>query len=221
MRIASMILAAAVAIALQPAPSGAQSSEEDLLKRFETHRSTHRGLSLAPVTSTGATAAGAATAATAATQGSSGGSQGAATVSGTAASAQPARQAATATTTAPDVEYVRMPEDAQINIRIEFDFDSAVLRPSEFGKLETLCNAIRRSDVGVFHIFGHTDSSGSAAYNLNLSLRRAEEVRRHMIDECGIEASRLRAIGLGQQYPLIPQDARAPENRRVEFQAIG
>jgi outer membrane protein OmpA-like peptidoglycan-associated protein len=224
MRIASLILAAAVAMALQPRPAAAQ-SEEDLLKRFEQHRSTHRGLSLAPVTSAGTT-----TATTGATAGaeqggtetgasvaSTGGEQagGAASVSGAAAS--PSAETAGETR----VEYVAMPEDSQVNIRIEFDFDSAVLRPSETAKLETLCSAMQRSDVRLFHIFGHTDAAGSDAYNLNLSKLRAQEVRRHLIEDCGIAPDRLRAIGVGEQYPLDPQDARAPENRRVEFQAIG
>ncbi|MEM9145367.1 MAG: OmpA family protein [Pseudomonadota bacterium] len=113
-----------------------------------------------------------------------------------------------------------MPEESQINITIEFDFNSAQLRQSEFAKLETLCNAIKRSDVGLFHIFGHTDASGSDAYNLQLSRLRAEEVRRRMVGDCAIDGSRLRAIGVGEQYLLLPSNPNAPANRRVEFQAV-
>lgn len=212
MRIASLIMAAAAAFALQSEPASAQTSEQDLLKRFETHRSTHRGLSLSPVASTGATMAGTATAATQA------GSQGSSNVAATTESAQPRTSGTTVT---PVVEYVRMPEDSQINITIEFDYDSATLRASEYGKLEALCNAINASDIGLFRIFGHTDAAGSAQYNLGLSQRRAEEVRRHMVAACRIDGRRLQAIGVGKAYPLIGSNPLAPENRRVEFQAIG
>jgi outer membrane protein OmpA-like peptidoglycan-associated protein len=76
-------------------------------------------------------------------------------------------------------------------------------------------------DVAVFQIIGHTDSSGSASYNQNLSLLRAEEVKRHLVSNCGIEATRLEAIGLGESAPFNPDDPRSDENRRVEFQALG
>ncbi len=222
MRIGILITAASLALIAHGGPAFSQASEEDLLKRFQTHQSTHRGLSLAPVTSAGATAAGSAkatqSAASAQPAPAKAASKPAAT---TVAPASPApAPAATAVAPAESVEYVRMPEDSQINIRIEFDLNSASLRPSEFEKLQTLCSAIKRSDVRLFHIFGHTDASGSDAYNLNLSRLRAEEVRRRMVNDCQIEASRLRAIGVGEQYLLTPDAPNAAENRRVEFQAV-
>lgn len=197
-----------------------EASEEDLLKRFQAHQSTHRGLSLAPVTSAAATAAGSAKATQSASTPAPAKPAQATTV--TPAAPAPAKAAAPAApaTQAETVEYVRMPDDSQINIRIEFDLNSASLRASEFEKLQTLCSAIKRSDVELFHIFGHTDASGSDAYNLNLSRLRAEEVRRRMINDCQIEPARLRAIGVGEQHLLTPGAPNAAENRRVEFQAI-
>lgn len=226
MRFANFILAAAVATAFAPvAPALAQSSEDDLLKRFKTHQSTHRGLSLSPVSSAGATAAGSAKATQAATSSATSNTattapEPATTTTSTASTGTTVKAASTSQAATPEVEYVRMPADSQINITIEFDFNSAQLRASEFAKLETLCNAIKRSDVGLFHIFGHTDASGSDSYNLSLSRLRAEEVRRRMINDCAIEGDRLRAIGVGEQYLLLPTDPNAPANRRVEFQAV-
>lgn len=109
----------------------------------------------------------------------------------------------------------------QINIQISFDFDSAALREDQKPKLANMCAAMQAVDVQLFQIIGHTDSSGSAEYNENLSLLRAKEVKRHLVSDCGIDANRLEAIGLGESNPYNKNDPRSDENRRVEFQALG
>ena len=88
-------------------------------------------------------------------------------------------------------------------------------------KLASLCEAMKAVDVSVFQIIGHTDSSGSASYNENLSLLRAKEVKRHLISSCGIASERLEAIGLGESAPYNADDPGSDVNRRVEFQALG
>lgn len=117
--------------------------------------------------------------------------------------------------------YSAVDKADQVNVKISFDFDSAALAPSEKVKLTNLCEAMKAVDVSVFQIIGHTDSSGSASYNQNLSLLRAQEVKRHMVSTCGIEETRLEAIGLGESAPFNTDDPRSEENRRVEFQALG
>ena len=79
---------------------------------------------------------------------------------------------------------------------------------------------IESIDIQLFRIVGHTDSSGSESYNDKLSKLRAEEVKRHMVDDCGIEPTRLEAIGVGERHPFDKSNPRADENRRVEFQAL-
>ena len=118
-------------------------------------------------------------------------------------------------------EYTAVDKADQINLKIGFDFDSASLREDEKPKLDAMCEAMKAVDVAVFQIIGHTDSSGSAAYNENLSLLRAKEVKRHLVSSCGIEENRLEAIGLGESAPFDPSDPRSDANRRVEFQALG
>ena len=109
----------------------------------------------------------------------------------------------------------------QVNVQINFDFDSAALRADQKPKLATLCQVMQNIDVQVFQIIGHTDASGSADYNRRLSQLRAEEVKRHLVDDCGIAAERLQAIGMGEAAPYDESDPRGDINRRVEFQALG
>lgn len=118
-------------------------------------------------------------------------------------------------------EYEPVERQAQINVQISFDFDSAALRADQQPKLVNMCRSMQLLDGTVFQIIGHTDSSGSAGYNQRLSLLRAQEVRRHLISACGIDDSMLKAIGMGETAPFDGDDTRADINRRVEFQALG
>ncbi|UWQ51798.1 OmpA family protein (plasmid) [Leisingera caerulea] len=127
----------------------------------------------------------------------------------------------TATVAAAAEEYNPVDQQAQINVQISFDFDSAALRADQAPKLANMCESMKLMDGTVFQIIGHTDSSGSAAYNERLSLLRAQEVRRHLISSCGVPEDMLKAIGMGETAPFNQDNPRADENRRVEFQALG
>ncbi|MCK4311246.1 MAG: OmpA family protein [Candidatus Cloacimonetes bacterium] len=73
-------------------------------------------------------------------------------------------------------------------------------------------------DDSTLRFSGHTDNTGSRSLNMKLSRRRAESVRRYLINQ-GIEAHRLRAIGLGPDHPVTSnktKEGRA-KNRRIEF----
>ena len=118
-------------------------------------------------------------------------------------------------------EYNAVAREDQVNINIAFDYDSAAIRPDQQPKLDQLCSAMQAVDVAVFQIIGHTDSSGSASYNERLSLLRAQEVKRHLVSDCGIPETRLEAVGLGESAPFDANDPRGDVNRRVEFQALG
>jgi OOP family OmpA-OmpF porin len=118
----------------------------------------------------------------------------------------------------PAATYVAMDPSAQVNIRIEFAFDSAAIGAGQMDKLKTLCEVIKTSDIPAFKIIGHTDSSGSQSYNQNLSTLRAQEVKRHLVNDCGVPADKLVAVGVGEGFPVDPKDPKADANRRVEFQ---
>ena len=130
----------------------------------------------------------------------------------------PTTDAVAATTE--QVVIAELPVDEQVNINISFDFDSSALRPDQKPLLVALCNVMKTTDVQLFRIVGHTDSSGSASYNESLSQLRAEEVKRHLQADCGIAAEKMEAVGVGARYPYDEANPRADVNRRVEFQAL-
>jgi OmpA-OmpF porin, OOP family len=115
---------------------------------------------------------------------------------------------------------VKMPADLGVNVSIEFGFDSAALDDMQKPKLQKLCNVMKKADIQLFRIIGHTDASGSDDYNERLSRLRAEEVQRFFINDCGIAATRLEAVGLGERFLLENSDPDSDQNRRVEFQAL-
>ena len=125
-----------------------------------------------------------------------------------------------ATKVAPADEVGVFPDALQINVQIKFDFDSAKLNDSQKPALEQLCRVMKSSDVKKFQILGHTDASGTAEYNQQLSQLRAEEVKRFFVSDCGLEAVRLEAVGMGERVLRDNADPKSPENRRVEFQAL-
>lgn len=118
------------------------------------------------------------------------------------------------------VVFGQLDPELQVNLRIEFGFDSAAISDDQKPKLEKMCLALRGAGVSTVRIVGHTDSAGTDAYNQTLSELRAREVARQLVDGCGIEAARIETLGMGERFPFNPSDTRADENRRVEFQAL-
>ncbi len=105
-----------------------------------------------------------------------------------------------------------------ITQNIYFDVNSDVIRPNSYAVLKEIAESIK-SIQGNILIVGHTDSDGSDAANLTLSKKRAESVKRALINEFGIDANRLSTDGKGESIPLnknlTPSDKA--KNRRVEF----
>ena len=73
------------------------------------------------------------------------------------------------------------------------------------------------SPESIVTIEGHTDASGSAAYNLELSRVRARAVRDYLVQRHGIDAARLKTVGYGKDRPIEDSDPHAAINRRVQF----
>lgn len=141
-----------------------------------------------------------------------------------------APEGATVAATAPEIDpesgalstatYVDMPQTDDVFVEINFAFDSAALAEDQKPKLRQVCNVLDAAGVGVLRIVGHTDASGPARYNQQLSVLRAEEVKRFFVGTCGVAPDRLQAVGVGEQFPRDDGNPYADQNRRVEFQAI-
>jgi outer membrane protein OmpA-like peptidoglycan-associated protein len=121
---------------------------------------------------------------------------------------------------APPTVYGVLPETMQVNLNIRFGFDSAAIADDQVPVLTQICTVMKASDINLFRIVGHTDASGSDDYNEQLSALRAQEVARWLVNDCGIDGSRIETLGLGERVLKNPSDPRADENRRVEFQAL-
>lgn len=106
----------------------------------------------------------------------------------------------------------------KIDLDINFDFDSAALTPRAEPQLHNLGKALTSDELAgsVIMLGGHTDGKGSDAYNHGLSERRAEAVKRFLIETYKIPAANLVSAGYGKEGYKNPSDPLAPENRRVE-----
>lgn len=109
----------------------------------------------------------------------------------------------------------------QIDLEINFDFDSARLQRGGEQQLDRLSQAMNheRLRAARFVIEGHTDAAGSARYNLDLSERRAASVRQ-FLQARGVEPTRLTSFGKGFSELLNKEQPTAPENRRVRVIAV-
>jgi len=103
-----------------------------------------------------------------------------------------------------------------------FDFDKSVLKPAGKAKLEDLVSKLKGTDIEVVVATGHTDWTGTDAYNLKLSMRRANAVKAFLVSK-GVPADRVFTEGKGESKPVASNrtsEGRA-KNRRVEVEVVG
>lgn len=107
---------------------------------------------------------------------------------------------------------VTMPQD------ILFATDSASLRPTLQSDLRTVAQSLMAYPETTVQVIGHTDNTGDAGYNLDLSQRRAQAVANVLASE-GVPSYRVQTIGRGEDQPIasnLTPEGRA-QNRRVEI----
>jgi outer membrane protein OmpA-like peptidoglycan-associated protein len=104
---------------------------------------------------------------------------------------------------------------------INFQSGSAALTPDSHTVLDQVIASLNAYPEVRLEIRGHTDSQGPAAFNLELSKKRAESVRQYLING-GIAANRVTAIGVGEEEPISSNATPAgrAENRRIEFRRL-
>ncbi len=101
---------------------------------------------------------------------------------------------------------------------VTFDVNSATILPGLYTDLDHVAQILARYPQTIITIEGHTDSSGSDSYNMQLSERRAMSVRNYLVQR-GIAASRIRVTGYGKDRPVASNSTAEGrrKNRRVEI----
>ncbi len=102
--------------------------------------------------------------------------------------------------------------------KIYFETNSDKLKLISHSQLDDLAEILKRYDGVHLTIEGHTDSDGEDAYNMTLSQKRTESVKRYLTSK-GISEDRLTAVGYGETKPVAPNTTAAgkAKNRRVEL----
>jgi len=121
------------------------------------------------------------------------------------------------------------PEKVTTASTVNFDFDRYVIRPDARSRLDDLVSKLRDVNLEVVIAVGHADRIGGDAYNMKLSVRRADSVKAYLVSK-GIAASRVYTEGKGERQPVkeCKGDKKTKEliaclepNRRVETEAVG
>lgn len=119
------------------------------------------------------------------------------------------------------VEVTR-PSEGEISVRLTndilFDYNSAALRGASQSTLNELARNFRQYPDNRIIVEGHTDSTGSDAYNQRLSEQRASNVADYLIDQ-GVAAGSITVYGFGEMRPKASNDTPEgrQQNRRVEI----
>ena len=121
------------------------------------------------------------------------------------------------------VEVVRKGDNITLDMpgNVTFAFDSAALNPQFNAVLDKVAQTLVEFDQTVIQIAGHTDSTGSHAYNMKLSDQRAASVRGYLAGH-GVPGQRMHTIGAGPNHPIADNSTEAgrAENRRVEITIV-
>jgi len=98
-----------------------------------------------------------------------------------------------------------------------FDFDKAVLKPEGKAEADKVVADLKKFDKDSMVIEGHTCDIGDAAYNMGLGQRRADSVKKYMVEQ-GIAEGRVTTKSLGETKPAVPNDT--PEHRKLNRRAM-
>jgi outer membrane protein OmpA-like peptidoglycan-associated protein len=106
----------------------------------------------------------------------------------------------------------------KIDLDIQFDYNSADIRASSLPDVQSLGQALSNPSLkgSTFIVAGHTDAIGGEAFNQGLSERRADTIKKYLVDKFGIAGSDLVTVGYGKDKPKDPNAPMDPINRRVQ-----
>jgi outer membrane protein OmpA-like peptidoglycan-associated protein len=121
------------------------------------------------------------------------------------------------------VSVTRVGDNITLNMpsSITFALNSADLNSQFFSALEGVGVVLKEYNKTVIEVAGHTDSSGSDSYNMQLSQRRAQAVAGYLASQ-GVKNERLITVGAGEAHPIASNDTEQGRsaNRRVELTIV-
>jgi outer membrane protein OmpA-like peptidoglycan-associated protein len=105
-----------------------------------------------------------------------------------------------------------------IDLEITFDYNSANISNNAQPAVDALGKALSNPDLkgSTFVVAGHTDGVGGEAYNQDLSERRADSIKKFLVEKFGIAGTDLVTVGYGKSKPKDPAAPLDPSNRRVQ-----
>ena len=119
------------------------------------------------------------------------------------------------------VKILRVGEGIKLTLNensVNFDLNKSTLTSTAKANLDKLVGVFKDYPDTNIVIYGHTDSSGDDAYNMNLSVDRAQSVKSYLSSR-GLSSSRFEIVGMGETEPMDTNETASgrANNRRVEF----
>jgi len=128
-----------------------------------------------------------------------------------------------AKTAGTDVRVTRQGDNLVLNMpsNVTFAYDSATVQPQFQATLDQVAQVLSQYNETYIDVYGHTDSTGSDAYNQDLSERRASSVASYL-ESRGVQSARIGTRGFGETQPIAPNDTEEGRaaNRRVEIRIV-
>jgi len=106
----------------------------------------------------------------------------------------------------------------KIDLEINFEYNSAEISGKSMPSVQALGRALSNAELkgSTFVVAGHTDAAGGEAYNQELSERRADAIKKYLVDKYGINGSDLVTVGYGKSKLKDANQPLAEANRRVQ-----
>lgn len=122
-----------------------------------------------------------------------------------------------------DVTEVDNGEAILVNLPdgVTFDVGSYTIKPAFRQTLDSVADSLIQYPNSIIDVYGHTDSTGSDAFNQRLSEQRAQAVANYLISQ-GVSSARIKWQGFGETMPIADNDTEygRARNRRVEIKII-
>jgi outer membrane protein OmpA-like peptidoglycan-associated protein len=118
--------------------------------------------------------------------------------------------------------YMAVPSHARIMLDVQFKVGSAVVTKQGGKQIKALCNAMTAMpSMPSLQLIGHTDRSGRAEKNLEVSQDRAAAVKDYIVTECELPGGLILTSGEGEAFAPTTGKANNADDRRIEVQLIG